>query len=54
MHECVSHSVLALLFHDVLGILQHLLFPQVEEVGGIRIKLEGLLSIVPTVMLELI
>ncbi len=43
----VSHSVLAFLLHDVLGVLQHLLLPQVKEVGGISVKLQGLLPIIP-------
>ena len=46
-HVCVSHSVLSFLLHDVLGVLQHLLLPQVKEVGGIGVKLQGLLPIVP-------
>lgn len=43
----VSHSVLALLLHDVLGVLQHLLLPQVKEVGRIRVKLQSLFTILP-------
>lgn len=43
----LSHSVLAPLLHDVFGVLQHLLLPQVKEVGGIGVKLQGLLPIVP-------
>lgn len=31
--------MLAFLLHDVLGVLQHLLLPQVKEVGGIGVKL---------------
>lgn len=46
-HVYGSHSVLAFLLHDVFGVLQHLLFPQVKEVGWIGVKLEGLLSIIP-------
>lgn len=42
-----SHSVLASLLHDVPGVLQHLLFPEVKEVRWICVKLQGLLSIVP-------
>lgn len=44
---CPTHSMLAFLLHDVLGVLQHLLLPQVEEVGGISVKLQGLLPILP-------
>lgn len=40
--------MLALLLHDVLGVLQHLLLPQVKEVGGICVKLQGLFPIIPT------
>lgn len=31
--------MLAFLLHDVLGVLQHLLLPQVKEVGGVGVKL---------------
>ena len=41
--------MLALLLHDVLGVLQHLLLPQVKEVGGISVKLQRLLPIIAAV-----
>lgn len=40
--------MLAFLLHDVLGVLQHLFLPQVKEVGGIRVELQGLFPIIPT------
>lgn len=43
----MSHSVLAFLLHDVLGVLQHLLLPQIKKVGGIRVKLQGFPAIIP-------
>lgn len=46
-HVFPSHSVFAPLLHDVLGVLQHLLLPQVKEVGGISVKLQGLLPVIP-------
>lgn len=42
-----ADPMLSLLLHDVLGVLQHLLFPEVKEVGGISVELEGLLAVVP-------
>lgn len=42
-----SHSVFAFLLHDVLSVLQHLLLPQVKEVGGIRVELQGFPPIIP-------
>lgn len=44
----MSHSVLAFLLHDVLGVLQHLLLPQVKEVGGVGVELKCFLVIIPT------
>lgn len=46
-HVYVTHSMLAFLLHDVLGVLQHLFLPQVKEVRGISVKLQGLLPIIP-------
>lgn len=44
----VSYSVLAFLLHDVFGVLQHLLLPQVKEVGWIGVKLQSLFTVLPT------
>lgn len=43
-----SHSMLAFLLHDVLSVLQHLFLPQVKEVRGIGVKLQGLFPVIPT------
>lgn len=42
-----SHSVFAFLLYDVLRVLQHFLLPQVKEVGGIGVKLQGFSPIIP-------
>lgn len=36
-----------LLFAFVLGGLQHLLLPQVEEVGGVCVELQSVLFVIP-------
>lgn len=39
--------VLPLLFHNILGVLKHFLFPKVKEIGRIRVEFKCLLAIVP-------
>lgn len=42
-----THLLPPLLLAFVLGGLQHLLFPQVEEVGGVSVELERILLVIP-------
>ncbi len=42
------YLLLPLLFPLILGVLQHLLLPQVEEVGGISVELKRFLVVIPT------
>lgn len=39
--------VLSLLFHDILGVLQHLLLPKIKEVRRVCVEFECLFPIVP-------
>lgn len=39
--------MLSLLFHDILGVLQHLLLPKIKEVGRVGVEFECLFSIIP-------
>lgn len=41
------YLLLPLLFPLILCVLQHLLLPQIEEVGGISVELKCLLVIIP-------
>lgn len=42
------YLLLPLLFPLILGVLQHLFLPQVEEVGGIGVELKCFLVVIPT------
>lgn len=39
--------MLSLLFHDILGVLQHLLLPKIKEVRRVCVEFECLFPIVP-------
>lgn len=39
--------MLSLLFHDILGVLQHLLLPKIKEVRRVGVEFECLFSIIP-------
>ena len=48
--EPALYLLLSLLFSLVLGVLQHLFFPQVKEVGGVCVEFKRVLLVIPTVM----
>lgn len=39
--------MLSLLFHDILGVLQHLLLPKIKEIRRVCVEFECLFPIVP-------
>lgn len=46
------HPMLSLLFHDILGVLQHLLLPKIKEVRRVCVEFECLFPIVPGIEMK--
>lgn len=44
--------MLSLLFHDILGVLQHLLLPKIKEVRRVCVEFECLFPIVPRIEMK--